>query len=253
MRKLKAAGIILAAGQGKRMNSTISNKVTLNLGDKPMVKKTVEVLRKAGIKPIVIVVGFQKESVTNLFKNQKDIIFAEQHDRLGTAHAAQEGMRMLPKNVKDFFVVNGDDSAFYKPDIFDKLFSEHKKNKNAITFLTLRVKNPFGLGRIIRSRLGKVVAIFEEKDASEKQRRIKEINPGCYLFNIDFFRKNISKTPKSSVTGEFYIVSLIPLALKDGKKVEGIDAGHIPWRGVNTNEELEEATKIFLEFQKSES
>lgn len=247
----KIGAIILAAGKGSRMKSKTSNKVTLPLGEKPMIAHSVELAKSMGLEPVILVVGFAKESVKRIFKDS--VLFAEQKKRLGTAHAALQALKILPKDTKDVFILNGDDSAFYTEEILNKLLSEHRKNNNVITFLTLNVDNPFGLGRIIRDKNGNVLAIFEEKDASEKQRLIKEINPACYLFNADFLRVYLPKTPKSKVTGEYYLVSLIAQAINDNKRVEGINGGNIPWRGVNTGDELKEAELLFKKLKSKSS
>lgn len=234
--------IILAAGKGSRMKAKKNNKVTYMLGDKPIISHVVHLLEEMNLSPIVIVVGFAKDSVKKLFNG--NVMFAEQKKRLGTAHAAHQGMKVLPTEIKHVFILNGDDSAFYKKDILNKLLLEHTKNKNVITFLTLKVKDPKGLGRVIRNT-GKVVAIVEEKDANSKQKQINEINPACYLFDVGFLRKYINKVPKSKVTGEYYLMSLLEIAIEKGYRVEGIKGGNIPWRGVNTGDELKEAEKLY--------
>src|SRR5260221_13316413 len=109
------AAIILAAGKGKRMNSKTVNKVALLLADRPMVVRTFEILEKLGIKTVLIVVGFAKESVKNLFI-QKKVTFSEQKKRLGTAHAVSTAMKQIPVGIKNVLVLNGDDSAMYKTD-----------------------------------------------------------------------------------------------------------------------------------------
>jgi len=238
----KTGAIILAAGRGSRMKSKKTNKVTHKLGDKPMIVHAVQILEDMKLSSIVVVVGFAKESVKKLF--DKNVIFAEQSKRLGTAHAALQGLRVMPKEISHTFILNGDDSAFYTKNVLNNLLKEHIKNKNAITFLTLQVENPYGLGRVIREK-GKVVAIVEEKDANNEQRSINEINPACYLFEGEFIRKYIKKVPKSKVTGEYYLMSLLEIAIKNNYRVEGIRGGNIPWRGVNTGEELKEAEKLY--------
>ena len=179
--------IILAAGKGKRMNSKTINKVALPLAEKPMIVHAVYLLEKSGIKEIVVVVGFAKKSVMSVLGNK--VIFAEQKKRLGTGHAALCGLKKLPKDVEDVLVINGDDSAFYPQDLIKDLMNAHRLSKAAITFLTIEKDNPLGLGRIIRNKNGHVVAIMEEKDATESQRLVKEINPGCYIFKVDFLKK----------------------------------------------------------------
>lgn len=234
--------IILAAGKGSRMKAKKTNKVTYMLGNKPMIMHVVGLLEEMKLAPIVIVIGFAKESVRSLF--EKNVLFAEQSKRLGTAHAALQALKVLPKETQHAFILNGDDSAFYTPEILNKLLDDHVENKNAITFLTLEVDNPFGLGRVVREN-GKVTAIVEEKDATEDQRKITEINPACYLFDVEFLRNYLDKVPKSKVTGEYYLMSLIEIALKNEYGVQGIRGGNIPWRGVNTGEELKEAEELY--------
>jgi bifunctional UDP-N-acetylglucosamine pyrophosphorylase / glucosamine-1-phosphate N-acetyltransferase len=242
----KIGAIILAAGKGSRMKAKNSNKVTYKLGNKPLILHVVHLLEDMKLTPIIVVVGFAKESVRSLFN--KNVLFAEQAKRLGTAHASLQALKILPETISHVFILNGDDSAFYTKNILNKLLKQHIKNNNAITFLTIEVENPFGLGRIVRKK-GEVVAIVEEKDATEAVRKIKEINPACYLFEVKFLRKFLAKVPKSAVTGEYYLMSLVEIALKNNYCVQGIKGGNIPWRGVNTGEELKEAENLYLKIK----
>lgn len=239
--------IILAAGKGKRMNMASENKVTLALADKPMVQHIVHFMRGLSIDTVVAVVGFAKESVMEVLKDDR-VIFAEQIEQLGTGHAVEIALEQLPEHITDVIVVYGDDAVLYAekhiPTI-KKLFEQHFVNKSAITLLTVEQKNPFGLGRIVRNEEGRIISIVEEKDASEEQKLITEINPGCFLFSVDFLRKYIPQLEKSPATGEFYITSLIDMAFQHGEVVDTVQGGHIAWRGVNTPEELKEAEKLF--------
>lgn len=241
--KKRLGAIILAAGKGKRMNSSDHNKVTLKLGNKPMVLHAVELFKKLKVDKIVVVVGFAKKSVIEILKNK--VIFAEQRKRLGTGHAVFCALKILPKNIDDVLVVNGDDSAFYTKELIDKLINHHYKTDSAFTFLTIKKDDPFGLGRVIRDKNDNLVSIIEEKDANEEQKKIKEINTSCYVFKTAFLRKYISKIEKSKFTGEYYLTSLISLGQKNNEKINTLNAGNIPWRGVNTRDELIEAQKLF--------
>lgn len=243
------AAIILGAGKGKRMNSKTVNKVALTLANKPMIVRTVEILENLDIEKILIVVGFAKKSVMDLFKNKK-VIFCEQRKRLGTAHAVACAMKKIPEGVKDVLVLNGDDSALYKVATIKKLISKHLKSNAAFTFLTIEMENPVGLGRVIRGKKGRVLAIVEEKDATEDTLKIKEINPGCYIFKVSFLKKYLKLIEKSKVTGEYYITNLIDMGIKHNEKIETLQAGSFAWRGVNTKEELQEAESIFLKINK---
>lgn len=241
--------IILAAGKGKRMNSKTVNKVALPLGQKPMIVHTSNILLSLGIETIVIVVGFAKDSVINLLKDVK-VIFAEQRKRLGTAHAVATAMKKMPLNIENVLVLNGDDSALYKPATISELIKKHMKTKAAFTFLTIEMENPMGLGRVVRSKKGAVLAVVEEKDATLDILKIKEINPACYIFKANFLRKYLKLIKKSKVTGEYYLTSLIDIGIRHGEKIETLQVGLFAWRGVNTKEELAEAEKIFLKINK---
>ncbi|MBI2621963.1 MAG: NTP transferase domain-containing protein [Candidatus Levybacteria bacterium] len=241
--KTSLAGIVLAAGKGKRMELGNLNKVTLLLGGKSMVVHGVDLLKKLKISPIIIVVGFAKESVKKLFP--EGVIFAQQRKRLGTAHAVKTALPSLAQSTTDVLVIQGDDSAFYREVTLRDLIKLHKENKNSLTFLTIDVSNPQGLGRIIRDKNGQVIKIVEEKDVTQEQRKMKEINPACYVFNLSFLKKYLPKVAKSPISGEYYLVSLVELAIRNKEKMGVVKGGKMMWRGVNTKEELEEAQRLY--------
>lgn len=239
--------IILAAGQGKRMQSTDRNKVTMPLSGKPIIVRIVEFINHLGIGTIIVVVGFAKESVMEAL-SEKNVLYAEQIERLGTGHAAQVALEKLPEDVTDVIVVYGDDGVFYSDTqrpIIEKLIDSHTTSNSAFTFLTIEQENPAGLGRIVRDSEGQLVKIVEEKDATDEERKITEINPGCFVFSAEFLKKYLPLVEKSPVTGEYYLTSLIDLGLKHGEKVETVKGGHLLWRGVNTPEELQEAERLY--------
>jgi len=244
MQKRNLGAIILAAGKGKRMKSKDANKVTLPLADKPLILHAIHLLEKIHFGAIVVVIGFAKESVKKVLHGSQ-IIFAEQNKRLGTGHAVKCGLAKLPSDITDVLVIQGDDSHFYNEETIQKLANAHLSVDASLTFLTIEVGNPFGLGRIVRDKSDKVIDIVEEKDATEEQKMIKEVNPACYLFSVKFLKKYITHIPKSPVTGEYYLTSLIHIAIKHQEKIETVNAGVMPWRGVNTREELEEAERMY--------
>lgn len=231
--------IILAAGKGSRMKSKDVNKVAMHLADKPMIVHTVELLEELNVKKIVVVVGFAKESVVKVLKGRVE--FAEQKKRLGTAHAVKAALKNVSPEIENILVLNGDDSAFYSKEIINKLVTKHLEDDAAFTFLTIEKDNPYGLGRVVRNGDSRVKAIIEEKDATESQRKIKEVNPACYIFKMEFLKKYLSKVEKSPVTGEYYLTSLIGIGIANGEKIETLKGGKLIWRGVNTKDELSEA------------
>ena len=241
----KIAAIILAAGKGKRMKALKQNKVVFKLADKHMIAHTVDLLDKLKIETKIAVIGFAKESVMDVLKNR--VIYAVQKKRLGTAHAVLTAFKKLPKNVSDVLILQGDDSALYKKETIAKLIGLHFLSKAAFTFLTIDVDNPTGLGRVLRDKNDKLRAVVEEKDATEIEKQIKEINPACYVISVDFLKKYLKKIEKSKITGEYYLTSLIDIAIKNNEKIIACKAGKIAWRGVNTPEELKEAEMLFLQ------
>lgn len=240
----KIAAIILAAGRGKRMKSKEINKVVVPLGSKQMILHAVDRLIELSIGPIIVVVGFAKGSVMKVLGGK--VVFAEQKKRLGTAHAVMCALKKLPANMSTVLVLYGDDSAFYTKEIIKKLIETHVNEKAALSFLTITIDNPVGLGRVIRDGNGKAVGIVEEKDATQAQRKINEINPACYIFEVSFLKKYLKQVKKSSVSKEYYLTSLIDIAIKNDEKMEAVKGGKITWRGINTPEELKEAERLFL-------
>jgi UDP-N-acetylglucosamine pyrophosphorylase len=241
----KLGAIILAAGKGTRMRSGKTNKVTLLLADKPLILHSIHLLEKMKFSQIVVVVGHAKDSVKEALKGVH-VVFAEQKKRFGTAHAVKCAMPQLSQEISDVLIIQGDDSHFYRKETILNLCEEHYKSNASLTFLTIQAANPYGLGRIVRNKSGKVVAIVEEKDAADKIRKIKEVNPACYIFKADFLKKYLREVPKSPITGEYYLTSLIDIAIKHHEKIETLRVGKMPWRGVNTKEELKEAEEMYL-------
>lgn len=236
--------IILAAGKGRRMRATVRNKVTYEVGGRPMVLRTLDNLLKAGIKNVIAVVGFAKQSVMEVLGDR--VTYVEQQKRLGTGHAVKLALRKIPQNADVVLVMNGDDSFFYTPEIIQEIINLYDQIKPSICFLTLEIANPTGLGRIVRDLNGKVLEIIEEKDATEAQKQITEVNPACYLFNVKFLRKYINKIPKSEATGEYYLTHLVTQAVHDNMAIETLKIKDIKWRGVNTPDELRQADELVV-------
>ncbi len=241
----KVAALVLAAGRGTRMKSTTTHKVMSQLHGKPMLYFTITRLRRAGLDPIIIVVGFAKESIKKEFdETSYRVIYADQDEPEGTAHAVQCGLQKVPLEVHDILSVYGDDSYLYDPELLRQLIRKHQETNADVTLLTVEKENPTGLGRIIRDESGTVTGIIEEKVATEEQKMITEVNTGCFIFDKEFITEHIGKIEKNSVSQEYYLTDIIEVARKYNKKIEAVAGGKIPWQGVNTPEELEEARKL---------
>jgi len=247
---MKIYGIILAAGKGTRINSKKSNKVTLPFMNKPLIIYSVELLDKIAAR-VIVVIGAFHESVKKVLKNY-DVLYSIQKKRLGTGHAVKVGLQVIKKINKrpDIVLVGyGDHTMFYTKDTVLKLIELHKKEKPAMTIITTEYDDPDFLawGRIIRNSQGLIVDSIEQKDATEKQRKIKEVNPNFNCFDYAFLIKNINKIKKSPVSGEYYITELIKIAIRLGEKVVGLK---VPFSGVgigiNRFSELEESQRLYL-------
>lgn len=236
-------GIILAAGKGTRMNSTDKNKVALEVKGEPMLARTIRILRSAGIDNIVVVVGFAKESVTQLLDST--IVVAEQKEQLGTGHAVMSALPAVPSGTKDLLIVYGDDSFLHTSQTFQKLYDTHVQENAKITFITMHMDNPTGFGRIIRDENYNIIGIVEEKNATDDQKKIKEINLGCYIINKKYLEENIQDIHKNEVTGEYYITDIIDIIAHHKGKIAAYTLTDGRWRGVNTKEDLQAAENMF--------
>ncbi len=246
-------GVILAAGKGTRMKSKDKNKVTLPFLNKPLIVYSVELMEKIADK-VIVVVGAFHESVKKVLKDYK-VIYAYQKKRLGTAHAtkvAVEEIKKLNLNPQLVLVGYGDHTMFYKKEDIEKLIKIHQEKKAVMTLITVEHdNNNLHWGYIIRNKKGEIIDSMEYKDASEETRKkIKELNAGFYCFDFEFLKKNIAKVPKSSITGEYYINSLIKLAAENGLRIEALK---VPFSsvgiGVNRWDELEESQRLYLQIK----
>lgn len=247
-KKNQIAAIILAAGKGVRMRAKRVNKVAMPLGGKPMICYATELCERAGIKKIIIVVGFAKNSIKKILGDK--YTFAYQKFQLGTAHALSCGLKHLPQTVEDVLVFYADHCAFYRPKEITGLIRVHKEKKSFLTFITVKSNDPFGYGRILRDTGGKVLGIVEEKNASSREKEIREINPGTYCFKVNFLKKYLPRVRKNEVTGEYYLTDLVSLGISNGVKVETLRVANPKISlGVNTLGEREYAEKIMEELK----
>ncbi|GEM_PF-128164 len=233
--------IVLAAGKGKRMRSTLS-KVLHKVGDEPIISKIAKIIEQISPAQTIIVANKNNIELVKKKVNPK-FNFAIQKSQLGTADATRTGLSKLKNTIQIVAIMYGDDTAFYKPETFIKVLEKHTKSQAIITFVTLQKENPTGFGRIVRKN-GKLVGIVEEKDANAEEKKIKEINDGLYFFSKDWLLKNLSELLPSPATGEYYLTDLIKLALDSGAKVETYKLKDPrEWHGINTPQELEEANR----------
>lgn len=238
--------IILAAGKGTRMQSTDTNKVALAVQGEPMLTRTLRILKGAEISKFVVVVGFAKDSVIPLLS--PDVIIAEQTEQLGTGDAVKTALEKVPDDTQDVLIVYGDDSFLHSPQTFRRLYETHKSQNAKITFITMQLDDPTGLGRIIRDQSNEVVGIVEEKNATEQQKNIHEVNLGCYIIDKEYLKENIDRITKNDISGEYYITDIIDIIASQQGKIATLTLDNGKWQGVNTKDDLANAQQL-LEYE----
>lgn len=236
----QVAAIVLAAGRGTRMRAKSKNKVAFKLNGSPMIAHTVNHLIQAGIKNIIAVVGFQARSVKTALGDL--VVYALQKDQRGTGDAIQAALPLITREVVTVLAVYGDDSAFYPPALFKEMIQKQQSLGCDLLFLTIHKDDPTGLGRIIRDKSGQVLRIVEEKNATQAEKKIQEINTGFYCFDHVFLKKYLSQIKPNPLTGEYYLTDMIEIALKNGKKVEALYVHDDSiWQGVNNRSDFVKA------------
>ena len=221
--------VILAAGQGTRMHSNLP-KVLHTLAGKPLLAHVIDAAVKLSpdSKPIVIY-GHEGEQVLGEFKGQP-ITFVEQTDQAGTGHAVQQALPHI--NDDDRVLVLYGDVPMITVATLQTLID--RTPENGMGIVTTFLKNPEGYGRIKRDTDSEVIGIVEEKDATEKERRITEINSGIYLVPAASLKIWLPAIEPQNAQGEYYLTDIIPQAVRDEMPIMTVQPEHKDEiRGVN--------------------
>ena len=191
-------------------------KVVHKIYGKEMIARVVETAMRAGIKDIVTIVGHKREDVEAVLKDS--VTYAYQEELLGTGHTTMQAIPYL-KDKKGKVVILYGDVPIVRPETLQKLIAKSIKEDNDATVLTAMVPNPTGYGRIIRDEVGHVKEIVEERDATEEQKKISEINSGLYCFDIQELISALEKITPNNVQGEYYLTDVIKIMNDKGLKV----------------------------------
>ena len=210
--------IVMAAGKGTRMKSK-NSKLVQKIYGKEIVKRAVENAEKAGVKDIVAVVGYKKEEVMKVLGD--NIKYAFQDETLGTGHAVMQAKEYLKGKKGKVLVLNGD-VPLIRPETLNKLIEKSIENKEYATLLTAIYDDPTGYGRIVRDEGGNIEGIVEEKDTTEEQKKITEINAGIYCFDIEALLEALEKITPNNKQGEYYITDVIQIMNNRGLKTGAV-------------------------------
>ncbi len=208
------AAIILAAGKGTRMKSDLV-KVMHTLGGHPMIDYPVSAARNAGASKIVIVAGHQSDKVREYFSGRDDIAFALQEEQLGTGHAVACAGSVLAGFSGRILILCGD-VPLLKAETLQEMTSFHDRSGAILTVLTASLDNPYGYGRVVKREDGAILRIVEERDATDAERRIGEINSGIYCVESGFLLDSISRLSNNNAQGEYYLTDIVQMASEAG-------------------------------------
>lgn len=214
--------IVLAAGEGTRMRSA-TPKVLHRIAGRTLVEHAVRAA--AGLDPahLVTVVGHGREAVTDHLKTigealGREIVAAVQEQQKGTGHAVACGLAELPAELTGTVVVSYGDAPLLTPQTLHHLVAEHVERGQAVTVLTAMVPDPNGYGRILRDADGAVTAIVEQRDATDEQRAITEINSGIYAFDARVLIDGLGRLGTDNAQGELYLTDVLAIARADGHR-----------------------------------
>ncbi len=235
------SAVVMAAGKGTRMK-TKKSKVVHKIYGKELITRVIETARKAGIDDIITVVGHKRDQVKSVLGDS--VKYAYQEELLGTGHTAMQAIPFL-KGRKGKVIILYGDVPIIRPETIKKLITKSVVDREYATILTAIYDNPTGYGRVIRDIGGNVKAIVEEKDATEEQKAINEINAGVYCFDIEELILALEKLTPNNAQGEYYLTDVIKIMNDKGLKTGAIIVeDNTEILGVNDRAQLEMLTRI---------
>jgi bifunctional UDP-N-acetylglucosamine pyrophosphorylase/glucosamine-1-phosphate N-acetyltransferase len=236
--------IILAAGLGKRMKSRLP-KVMHPLSGKPLLSHVLATARRLKPEKVAIIVGHGAERVRQACHN--DVTWVLQEQQLGTGHAVFCAKKSFGEFSGDILILSGDVPLISERTL-NAIIQGHRHDNASLTLLTASLEQPRGYGRVLRHADGSIAGIVEEKDATDVQQQINEINAGVYVASAPFLFSALEKIENRNEQGEYYLPDTVAVALKHGKRVATVNAEDArEVMGINTREELAQMEKILQE------
>lgn len=228
--------VILAAGLGKRMQSDLP-KVLHPVAGRPMLAHAIDTARQLDPQRIVIVVGHGAERVQAAFKDQTDLVFVTQSPQNGTGHAVQQAVPQLGTDGQSTTLVLYGDVPLVQPATLKGLRGQCD---SGLAILTETVADPTGYGRILRDANGQVTGIVEDKDASDQQRTITEVNTGILVASTARLADWLTRIDNNNAQGEYYLTDIVALAVDDNVTI-GVAQPHASWETRGVNSRLQQA------------
>jgi bifunctional UDP-N-acetylglucosamine pyrophosphorylase/glucosamine-1-phosphate N-acetyltransferase len=239
---MRIAGVVLAAGVGKRMDSSLP-KVIHRIHGVPMIQYVLDTLHGLRAEVITVVVGRHGVEIRKSLRAPDALSFVYQKEPKGTAHALLQAAPVLSGFRGTVIVLNGD-TPLVTRETLRQFLVLHKRKKNKISILSFISKDPASYGRIVRDEAGTVTGIVEERDATSFQKMIREVNSGIYAFEPGFFGL-LKKIKLNKTKGEHYLTDVVAVARRDGINMDAFCIGaEEELMGVNTQPELDKARKL---------
>lgn len=233
--------VILAAGKGTRMRSKLP-KVLHKVGGKAMLQHVIDASTVAGADDKVVIIGHGAELVEEMVAGQAKT--ALQAEQLGTGHAVLQTKEALKDFSGTAMILCGDTPLLDGGEL-KKFFEAHVASGAAATVMTAIMDNPTGYGRIIRDKAGDVCGIVEQKDATEEQKLIKEINTGIYCIECPLMFEVLETITPNNAQGEYYLTDILDKLYAAGKKVGGVvTADSDMVMGINSRKQLSVAESV---------
>ena len=241
--------LILAAGLGTRMRSKLA-KVLHKLDGRPLINHVCRTATALAPRRIHVVIGHQGEEVKKAVLEELDeehAAFVWQKEQLGTGHAVNSAREFLENEPSTLLVLSGD-VPMIRAETLAALVQQHRAHRGrgaACTILTVKLDDPMGYGRIVRDDAGLFDKIVEQKDASEDERRIKEINSGIYCFDTQKLFRALSSVKNENAQGEYYLTD-VPALLRDAGEAVSLyqhaDAREVS--GINNRVDLADLERV---------
>jgi UDP-N-acetylglucosamine diphosphorylase/glucosamine-1-phosphate N-acetyltransferase len=246
-----AVAVILAAGEGKRMQSDKA-KVLHEIAGAPLLEHVLRACEGAGIRRAVVVVGARREQVTAWLEQRPtggmDVRSAVQAEQKGTGHALSCALPVVDQiGPGDELIVLCGDAPLIREETLQDLLALHRARHAGATILTADLADPTGYGRIVRRPNGDVARIVEHRDATEAERALTEINSADYVFDRAAVASALGKVTNDNRQGEFYLTDTIALLAQAGRPILAMkvdDPREV--LGVNTLDQLQEAEDAYL-------
>jgi bifunctional UDP-N-acetylglucosamine pyrophosphorylase/glucosamine-1-phosphate N-acetyltransferase len=237
---MKITAILLAAGQGTRMKSSLP-KVLHPVCGQPMIEYALRAAWNASTETPLVIIGHEAQAVREFVGQAAACILQE--PQLGTGHAVLQAESWITGQT-DLVLVTYADMPLLRPETLTRLVAVQKRNHGPLSILTTRSAEPRGFGRVIRADDGSLAAIVEEAAANRAQLAIQELNVGAYCFRADWLWGALHRIPVSQ-KGEYYLTDTVGLAVVDGERVGSLTLQDPSEAiGVNTREQLAEAEAI---------